>query len=122
MKESLDLESRDSLVAYRIERAYDSLKEAKLIAQGILMLAVWLYVVYEQDWNFKIVTIDSFMMSGWTASFYFFPFYFISKLVLKILNNRPKVLRNIRIAFNLFVFFAPVIIVIAMSVINSLYS
>lgn len=34
MKESLDLESRDSLVAYRIERAYDSLKEAKLMAQG----------------------------------------------------------------------------------------
>lgn len=28
-----------------------------LIVQGILMLAVWLYIVYEQDWNFKIVTI-----------------------------------------------------------------
>ena len=34
MKESLDLESRDSLIAYRIERAYCSLKEAKLMAQG----------------------------------------------------------------------------------------
>lgn len=34
MKESLDLESRDSLIAYRIERAYGSLKEAKLMAQG----------------------------------------------------------------------------------------
>ena len=34
MKESLDLESRDSLIAYRIERAYCILKEAKLMAQG----------------------------------------------------------------------------------------
>ena len=34
MKESLDLESRDSLIAYRIERAYGSLKEAKLMAEG----------------------------------------------------------------------------------------
>ena len=34
MKESLDIESRDSLIAYRIERAYESLKEAKLMAEG----------------------------------------------------------------------------------------
>lgn len=34
MKESLDKESRDSLIAYRIERAYGSLKEAELMAQG----------------------------------------------------------------------------------------
>ena len=34
MKESLDKESRDSLIAYRIERAYDSLKEARLMARG----------------------------------------------------------------------------------------
>ena len=34
MKESLDKESRDSLIAYRIERAYGSLKEARLMAQG----------------------------------------------------------------------------------------
>ena len=31
MKESLDKESRDSLIAYRIERAYGSLKEARLM-------------------------------------------------------------------------------------------
>ena len=34
MKESLDQESKDSLIAYRIERAYGSLEEAKLMAQG----------------------------------------------------------------------------------------
>ena len=34
MKESLDKESRDSLIAYRIERAYGSLKEARLMARG----------------------------------------------------------------------------------------
>ena len=34
MKESLDIESRDSLIAYRIERVYGSLQEAKLMAEG----------------------------------------------------------------------------------------
>ena len=34
MKESLDKESRDSLIVYRTERAYGSLKEAKLMAEG----------------------------------------------------------------------------------------
>lgn len=34
MKESLDIESMNSLIAYRIERAYGSLKEAKLMAEG----------------------------------------------------------------------------------------
>ena len=34
MKESLDKESRNSLIAYRIERAYGSLKEARLMARG----------------------------------------------------------------------------------------
>ena len=34
MKESLDQESRDSLIAYRIERAYGSLEEAKRMMQG----------------------------------------------------------------------------------------
>lgn len=34
MKESFDQESRDSLIAYRIERAYGSLEEAKLMTQG----------------------------------------------------------------------------------------
>ena len=34
MKESLDIESRNSLIAYRIERAYGSLQEAKLMAEG----------------------------------------------------------------------------------------
>ena len=34
MKESLDIESRDSLIAYRIDRAYGSLQEAKLMAEG----------------------------------------------------------------------------------------
>ena len=34
MKENLDIESRDSLIAYRIERAYGSLKEAELMVQG----------------------------------------------------------------------------------------
>ncbi len=34
MKESLDIESRNSLIAYRIERACGSLKEAKLMAEG----------------------------------------------------------------------------------------
>lgn len=47
MKESLDLESRDSLIAYRIERAYGSLKEAKgfIMHQStgcIMLVIIWL--------------------------------------------------------------------------------
>lgn len=36
MKESLDQESRDSLIAYRIEMAYGSLEEAKLMMRWVL--------------------------------------------------------------------------------------
>ena len=37
MKESLDKESRDSLIVYRPERAYGSLKEAKLMGPGRIL-------------------------------------------------------------------------------------
>lgn len=33
MKENFDKQSRDALIAYRVERAYGSLKEARLMAQ-----------------------------------------------------------------------------------------
>lgn len=33
MKENFDQQSRDALIAYRVERAYGSLKEARLMAQ-----------------------------------------------------------------------------------------
>lgn len=67
-----------------------------LIAQGILMLAVWLYIVYAQDWNFKIVAIDSYMIYGWAASLVCVPFYFI----MKLLQNNPKVFKWSKILFN----------------------
>lgn len=34
MKENFDKQSRDALIAYRVERAYGSLKEAELMSQG----------------------------------------------------------------------------------------
>ncbi len=67
-----------------------------LIVQGILMLAVWLYIVYEQDWNFKIVTIDSYMIDGWAASLVCLPLYFI----MKLLHHYPKIFKWSKILFN----------------------
>lgn len=86
-----------------------------LIAQGILMLAVWLYIVYEQDWNFKIVAIDWYMILGWTASLYCLLFYFVRKSIFRMLKNHPKSLRDIRIAFNLLMIFIPIIMIIVKS-------
>lgn len=79
-----------------------------LITQDILMLAVWLYIVYEQDWNFKILTIDRYMISGWLALLYCLPFYFVRQFIFRILKSHPKSLRNIRIAFNSIVFLIPI--------------
>ena len=81
-----------------------------LISQAILMLTVWLYIVYEQDWNFKIVTIDRYMIFGWTASLYCLAFYFGRKFMFRILKSHPKSLRSIRIAFNSIVFSIPIIV------------
>ena len=81
-------------------------------AQGLLMLAVWMYIVYEQDWNFKIVSIDWYMIAGWTASLYCFMFYITRKVIFKVLENHPKVLRNLRVVFNCTIIFTPIIILL----------
>lgn len=83
-----------------------------LILQAALMFTVWLYIVYNQDLNFKIVTIDWYMILGWTASLYCLPFYFVRKCIFRMLKNHPKSLRNIRIAFNLLMIFIPIIMII----------
>lgn len=81
-----------------------------LISQAILMLAVWLYIVYNQDWNFRIVKIDIYMIYGWMSSLYCLALYFGRKFIFRILKNHPKSLRNIRIAFNSIVFSIPIIV------------
>ena len=69
-------------------------------AQVLLMLTVWLYIVYEQDWNFKIVTIDRYMIHGWTASLYCLVLYLARKMIFKVLESHTKGLRVARIVFN----------------------
>ena len=69
-------------------------------AQVLLMLTVWLYIVYEQDWNFKIVTIDRYMIHGWTASLYCLVLYLARKMIFKALESHTKGLRVARVVFN----------------------
>lgn len=68
-------------------------------AQGLLMLAVWLYIVCEQDWNFNIVTIDRYMIFGWTASLYCLVLYLARKMIFRALGSHTKGLRVARIVF-----------------------
>ncbi len=86
-----------------------------LISQAILMFSVWLYIVYNQNWNFKIVTIDWYMILGWTTSLYCLLFYFVRKSIFRMLKNHPKSLRSIIIAFNLLMIFIPIIMIIVKS-------
>lgn len=78
-------------------------------AQGLLMLAVWLYIVYEQDWNFKIVTIDKYMIFGWTASLYCLVLYLARKMMFKALESHTKGLRVARIVFNCAIILIPAV-------------
>ena len=76
-------------------------------AQVLLMLTVWLYIVYEQDWNFKIVTIDRYMIHGWTASLYCLVLYLARMMIFKALERHAKGLRVVRIVFNLLMVLIP---------------
>ena len=78
-------------------------------AQVLLMLAVWLYIVYEQDWNFKIVTIDRYMIFGWTASLYCLLLYLARKMIFKALESHTKGLRVARIVFNCVIVLIPAV-------------
>lgn len=64
---------------------------------------VYLGIVQEHDWNFKIVTIDEYMLMGWLA-----PLYGLTILILKVKLKRylspkyPKLIKGVRITFYTF--------------------
>ena len=64
---------------------------------------VYLGIVQEHDWNFKIVTIDEYMLMGWLA-----PLYGLTILILKVKLKRylspkyPKFIKGVRITFYTF--------------------
>lgn len=64
---------------------------------------VYLGIVQENDWNFKMVTIDEYMLIGWLA-----PLYGLTILILKAKLKRwlspkyPKVVKVARITFYTF--------------------
>lgn len=78
-------------------------------AQVLLMLTVWLYIVYGQGWDFKIVTIDRYMIFGWTASLYCLVLYLARKMMFKALKSHTKSLRVARIVFNCTVVLIPAV-------------
>lgn len=93
-----------------------------LISQFLLMITVWLYIVYEQDWNFRIVTIDKYMITGWTSSLYCIALYLIRGLIFKLLENRQRALKYVRLAFNSVIVLVPIVLVLGLVIIRCIES
>ncbi len=66
----------------------------------VYMLLVYLGIVFEHDWNFKIVTIDDYMLMGWLIPIYGAFLYCIKWKCTQLLKFYPKVLKVLRIIIN----------------------
>lgn len=77
---------------------------------------VYLGIVQENDWNFKIVTIDEYMLMGWLIPLYGLSIFILKKMVKKWLCHYPNILSMSRKVLNilvlLFVIFILVLILI----------
>ena len=73
-------------------------------------------IVQENDWNFKIVTIDEYMLMGWLIPLYGLSIFILKKMVKKWLCHYPNILNMSRKVLNilvlLFVIFILVLILI----------
>lgn len=63
---------------------------------------VYLEIVKVNDWNFKIVTVDKYMLGGWLIPLYGLSILILKKLIKKWLCNYPKIMNMIRIVLNVF--------------------
>lgn len=61
---------------------------------------VYLEIVKANDWNFKIVTIDEYMLWGWLIPLYGLSVLILKKLIKKWLCHYPNILNVIRIVLN----------------------
>lgn len=67
----------------------------------LYMLLVYLGIVDERDWNFRIVTIDSYMLLGWLAPLFGLIVLLLESGIRVSLSNYPNALRKIRKGVNL---------------------
>lgn len=61
---------------------------------------VYLGIVQENDWNFKIVTIDQYMLWGWLIPLYGLLIFILKKVIKKWLRPYPNILNIIRKVLN----------------------
>lgn len=57
---------------------------------------VYLEIVRDNDWNFKIVTIDEYMLMGWLAPIYGLFVLILKKVIKKGLSSYPRLLNILR--------------------------
>ena len=70
-----------------------------IIPYILYAVMVYLEIVSENDWNFKKVTIDDYMLLGWSMPFYSLMIIGLEYIVKKRLPNN-KVTRVIKIIWN----------------------
>jgi hypothetical protein len=73
---------------------------------------VYLYIVSKNDWNFKRVTIDYYMLEGWLMPLYSLMIIGLERAVKKRLPNN-KVTRVIKIIWNVLTILLATLIAIA---------
>ena len=76
------------------------------------VIMVYLYIVSKNDWNFKRVTIDCYMLEGWLMPLYSLMIIGLERTVKKRLPNN-KVTRVIKIIWNVLTILLATLIAIA---------
>lgn len=69
-----------------------------IIPYILYALMVYCEIVMENDWNFKIVTIDYYMLEGWLMPLYSLMIISLEHIAKKILPNKAK--RILKIVWN----------------------
>ena len=78
------------------------------------VIMVYLYIVSKNDWNFKRVTIDYYMMEGWLMPLYSLMIIGLEYIVKKRLPNN-KVTRIIKIIWNVLTVLLLIFIIIGIT-------
>lgn len=64
---------------------------------------IYLGIAQEYDWNFKIVTIDEYMLMGWLIPLYGLSIFILKEIIKKWLCHYPNALNITRKVFNILI-------------------
>ena len=65
-------------------------------------IQIFMWIAIELFLNFKIVTVDKYMLGGWLIPLYGLSILILKKLIKKWLCNYPKIMNMIRMVLNVF--------------------